>query len=51
IKGNISRSGTKIFHTPGQADYHRTRIDESRGERWFCSPADARNSGWRPAAR
>lgn len=51
IKGNISRSGTKIFHVPGQADYGRTVIDESKGERWFCSPADARSSGWRPAAR
>ncbi|MEL6568151.1 MAG: thermonuclease family protein [Pseudomonadota bacterium] len=51
IKGNISRSGSKIYHSPGQVDYHRTRIDETRGERWFCSPADARNSGWRPAAR
>lgn len=51
IKGNISRSGTRIYHSPGQRDYERTRIDESRGEQWFCSPADARNSGWRPAAR
>lgn len=51
IKGNISRSGTKIFHSPGQVDYERTRIDETRGERWFCSPSDARNAGWRPAAR
>lgn len=51
IKGNISRSGSRIFHVPGQRDYARTRIDESKGERWFCSPDDARGSGWRPAAR
>ncbi|MEL6661934.1 MAG: thermonuclease family protein [Pseudomonadota bacterium] len=51
IKGNISRSGSKIFHVPGQRDYERTRINEDNGERWFCSPMDARGSGWRPAAR
>jgi hypothetical protein len=24
-------------------------IDEGRGERWFCSEADARAAGWRAA--
>lgn len=51
IKGNISASGARIYHLPGQADYAVTRIDESRGERWFCSEAEARAAGWRPAAR
>lgn len=51
IKGNISRSGTKIFHEPGQRDYERTRINEDDGERWFCSPQEARAEGWRRAAR
>ncbi|MCI4645633.1 MAG: thermonuclease family protein [Hyphomonadaceae bacterium] len=51
IKGNISRSGTKIFHEPGQRDYSRTRINEAGGERWFCSPEEARSEGWRRAAR
>jgi micrococcal nuclease len=46
IKGNISANG-KIYHLPGSPDYDRTRIDESRGERWFCSVAEAQAAGWR----
>jgi len=46
IKGNISRSG-RIYHLPGGASYDRTLIDESRGERWFCSEDEARAEGWR----
>jgi endonuclease YncB( thermonuclease family) len=46
IKGNISRSG-RIYHLPGGATYDRTLIDESRGERWFCSEDEARAAGWR----
>lgn len=51
IKGNISRQGKKIYHVPGQRDYARTSIDLSRGERMFCSPADAVRAGWQPAKR
>ncbi len=51
IKGNISRSGTRIFHMPGQRDYTRTRINEENGERWFCSAQNAREAGWRMARR
>jgi endonuclease YncB( thermonuclease family) len=47
IKGNIARSGARIYHRPGQAHYDRTRISPSRGERWFCSAAEARKAGWR----
>lgn len=50
IKGNISRGG-HIFHRPGQRDYARTRIDVARGERWFCSEAEALAAGWRAARR
>lgn len=50
IKGNISSSG-RIFHVPGQADYARTRIDPAKGERWFCTEAEARAAGWRGARR
>lgn len=51
IKGNISRQGNKIYHVPGQRDYARTSIDTSRGERMFCSTADAVRAGWQPAKR
>ncbi|NNK79371.1 MAG: thermonuclease family protein [Litoreibacter sp.] len=48
IKGNISGSG-RIYHRPGNRDYERTVISPSKGERWFCSEAEARAAGWRPA--
>jgi endonuclease YncB( thermonuclease family) len=50
IKGNISGSG-RIYHLPGQEDYAATRISERKGERWFCSEAEARAAGWRRAKR
>lgn len=50
IKGNISvSSGERIYHTPWSANYERTDIDESKGERWFCDEADAIAAGWRGA--
>ena len=52
IKGNISHNGGKrIYHMPGDRDYERTRISTSRGERYFCSEAEARAAGWRRAGR
>lgn len=50
IKGNLSKRGA-IYHLPGQAFYDGTRIDPSRGERWFCSEAEAIAAGWRRAQR
>ncbi len=50
IKGNIS-SGGKIYHRPGQEHYAETGIDPARGERWFCTEAEARAAGWRAARR
>lgn len=52
IKGNISHNSAKrIYHMPGDRDYERTRISTSRGERYFCTEAQARAAGWRRAAR
>lgn len=50
IKGNIGTRG-RIYHLPGQADYAATRINEARGEAWFCSEAEARAAGFRKARR
>lgn len=47
IKGNINRDGERIYHVPGSRSYEATRIDSSRGERWFCSPTEAQRAGWR----
>ena len=51
IKGNISRSGERIYHVPGGRDDGPTRIDESKGERWFCSEDAARKAGWRKSVQ
>ena len=47
IKGNISTSGERIYHVPGQAYYAKTVITPAKGERWFCSEAEAVAAGWR----
>ena len=52
IKGNISFStGEKIYHMPGQEYYDKTTIDESKGERWFCTEEEAQDTGWRKSKK
>ena len=51
IKGNISVSGEKIYHLPGQEYYYKTVIDESKGEKWFCSEDEAIEAGWRKSKK
>lgn len=48
IKGNISSKG-RIYHMPWSAWYGNVKINERRGERWFCSEGEAVAAGWRPA--
>ncbi|HEX5045879.1 MAG TPA: thermonuclease family protein [Gammaproteobacteria bacterium] len=48
IKGNINGKGDHIYHVPGSSSYAETVIDESKGERWFCTEDEARRAGWRP---
>lgn len=48
IKGNVSAGG-RIYHVPWSTHYDAVRIDTARGERWFCSEAQAIAAGWRPA--
>jgi len=49
IKGNISPRG-RVYHMPWSPWYKRVRINTRKGERWFCSEADAQSAGWRPVA-
>lgn len=49
IKGNISRSGERIYHMPWQDSYDRAGINERQGERWFCNEGEAERAGWRRA--
>ena len=51
IKGNISSKGAHIYHVPSQYYYERTRISTAKGERWFCTEAQARTAGWRRSRR
>ena len=46
IKGNISKNG-RIYHVPGSRSYAATKINDAKGERWFCSEEAARAAGWR----
>ncbi len=49
IKGNVSSSGERIYHLPGDRYYAATLIDRWKGERWFCSEEEARRAGFRRA--
>jgi len=51
IKGNINAKGEKIYHALWSKHYAATKIDTSKGERWFCSEAEAKAAGWRAAYR
>ena len=51
IKGNIGRRGERIYHVPGGAYYSRTKISPAKGERFFCSEAEAAAAGWRASKR
>jgi endonuclease YncB( thermonuclease family) len=49
IKGNINAKGVRIYHQPGSRDYPAVRVDQAKGERWFCSAFAAAAAGWRAA--
>ena len=47
IKGNINSADERIYHVPGTSSYENTVVDESKGERWFCTESEAKAAGWR----
>ncbi|MET0340355.1 MAG: endonuclease/exonuclease/phosphatase family protein [Polyangiales bacterium] len=49
IKGNLS-NGRKLYHLPTCPGYASTQIDESAGERWFATEAEAIAAGWTKAS-
>ncbi|MFZ5674435.1 MAG: thermonuclease family protein [Pseudomonadota bacterium] len=51
IKGNISAKGERIYHAPWSKHYARTRVEPAKGERWFCTEAEAIAAGWRAPYR
>jgi endonuclease YncB( thermonuclease family) len=50
IKGNVSR-GRRLYVLPWARGYERVRISQRRGERWFCTEAEARAAGWQPSGQ
>ncbi len=50
IKGSVSSSG-KTYVLPWSPDYESVKVRTSRGERWFCSEAEAQSAGWKQASR
>lgn len=49
IKGNVTEHG-HIYHMPWSPWYGKVKVEETKGERWFCTEAEAIAAGWRPAA-
>jgi len=47
IKGNVTAHG-RIYHMPWSPWYGKVKIEPAKGERWFCSEAQAMEAGWRP---
>jgi micrococcal nuclease len=45
IKGNVSDGG-KLYHLPECGSYSATKIDERKGEKWFCTEQEATAAGW-----
>lgn len=49
VKANVSKSGEKIYHVPGQANYNNVLIEESKGEAFYCTVEEAEAAGFRAA--
>ncbi len=48
IKAVVS-GDQRTYLMPWSPGYERTKVRASRGERWFCTEAEARSAGWQPA--
>lgn len=53
IKGNTdpSNSAIKKYYVPGCVQYKTTIVEMDRGEKWFCSEAEARSAGYVKSVR
>ena len=52
IKGNlrIPGNGTKIYHFPGCGQYNQTIVELYKGDKWFCTEAQAKKEGFTKGA-
>lgn len=48
IKGQKPSSDKRVYVLPWSAQYDRVKVRTARGERWFCSEAEAQAAGWSP---
>lgn len=48
IKGNITGRG-KLYHLPNCSSYSSTKVDQTKGEKWFCNEEEAQAAGWQKA--
>ncbi len=48
IKGNVTSNG-QIYFLPWSNWYGKVKVEPAKGERWFCTEAEAQQAGWRPA--
>ena len=52
IKGNVDRRpGERLYHVPGSLFYSTTVVEPGRGDRWFCTEAEAQALGWKRSKR
>nr|WP_246709092.1 MULTISPECIES: thermonuclease family protein [Bradyrhizobium] len=49
IKGTLERNGERTYRVPGQRGYEQIDMTKKGGERWLCSEAEAKATGWRKA--
>lgn len=49
VKGNINRSGRRLYFTPEHPGYRDVKIDIADGERCFATEEEARRAGWEKA--
>lgn len=52
IKGNlrIPGNGNKTYHFPGCGNYNQTLIELYKGDKWFCTEAQAKKEGFAKGA-
>ncbi len=47
IKGTVAGEN-KTYLVPWAGSYEKAKVRSERGERWFCTEAEARAAGWKP---
>ena len=50
IKGSLTAEG-RVYVLPWSREYERVKMRGGKGERWFCSEAEAEAAGWRRLER